>query len=59
MTCHYCEVNNSTYSLACLGCCRRLWKAHKPELRPAIVEMIEAYSPPEIVAKVQKGLSRG
>jgi hypothetical protein len=53
--CAYCEKPGGTYSLACLGCCRRLWKNSLPANRDGILSMVEAFGSQDIADRIRSG----
>ncbi len=55
LTCAYCDNPGGTYSLACLGCVRRLWKNSLPANRDGILSMVEAFGSLEIADRIRKG----
>jgi hypothetical protein len=56
MTCRACQTR-AEYSLACLDCCRRLYKNTVEHNRPAILDMILAYAPDDIADRVKLAMT--
>lgn len=55
--CSYCSNPGSTYSIACLGCVRRLWKNTLPANRPGILSMVEAFGSADIAERMRLGMT--